>query len=103
MEIAMNELQQLQDWYASQCNQDWEHAYGIKIDTLDNPGWTLEVDLRETELAGRTFEPISRGDTEDDSDWIRCWVEQEKFKCAGGAKNLAELVRVFLTWAVRPT
>ena len=32
------------DWYLSQCNGDWEHAYGVKIDTLDNPGWTLEVE-----------------------------------------------------------
>jgi len=95
----MDELQQLQDWYISQCNQDWEHTFGVKIDTLDNPGWTLEVDLRETELAERSFEPLSRGDSEDDSDWIRCKVEQEKFMGAGGANNLTELLRVFLSWA----
>jgi len=95
----MDELQQLQNWYLSQCNGDWEHTYGVKIDTLDNPGWTLEVDLRETGLADRSFEPLSRGDSEDDSDWISCKVEQEKFMGAGGAKNLTELLRVFVTWA----
>lgn len=95
----MDELQQLQDWYISQCNQDWEHTYGIRIDTLDNPGWALEIDLRETELVGRSFEPLSRGGTEDDVDWIRCKVEQEKFMGSGGANNLAELLRIFLTWA----
>jgi hypothetical protein len=28
----MDELQQLQEWCISQCNQDWEHTYGVKID-----------------------------------------------------------------------
>jgi len=25
----------LQDWYLAQCNGDWEHEFGIKIDTLE--------------------------------------------------------------------
>jgi len=47
----MNALQQLQDWYFAQCNGDWEHRYGVTISTLDNPGWTLEVDLTNTCLS----------------------------------------------------
>ena len=95
----MDELQQLQEWFISQCNQDWEHSSGVKIETLDNPGWTLEIDLRETEWSGRMFEPLSRGDSEDGVDWISCKVEQEKFLGAGGANNLTELIRIFLSWA----
>ena len=95
----MDELQQLQKWYSSQCNQDWEHSFGVKIDTLDNPGWTLEIDLRETNLAERAFEAFSRGNSEDDADWISCKVETEKFIGAGGANNLTELLRIFLSWA----
>lgn len=95
----MDELQQIQIWYASQCNQDWEHSFGVKIETLDNPGWTLEIDLQETELAERSFEPLSRGNSEDDSDWIHCKVEKAKFTATGGVNNLTELLRVFLTWA----
>ena len=97
----MKELQRLQDWYTSQCNEDWEHSFGVKIETLDNPGWTLEVDLRETELSGKEFSTISRGDSEDDADWIHCKVESEKFVGSGGAGNLAELLQQFLTWAGR--
>lgn len=26
----------LQMWYVAQCDDEWEHAYGIKIETLDN-------------------------------------------------------------------
>src|SRR5437763_10548099 len=36
----MDELQQLQEWCISQCNQDWEHTYGVKTDarkTRPNP------------------------------------------------------------------
>ena len=95
----MEELRCLQKWYLSQCNEDWEHSYGVKIDTLDNPGWTLEIDLRETELEGVGFKPVMRGDSEDDADWVHCKVEGEKFFGSGGALNLTELVQIFLRWA----
>lgn len=38
------------NWYVRECDDDWEHSYGVKIDTLDNPGWTIAIDLRETSL-----------------------------------------------------
>jgi hypothetical protein len=31
------------EWYTKQCNGDWEHSYGIRIDTIDNPGWSLTL------------------------------------------------------------
>ena len=46
-------LSWLMQWYLAECNDDWEHSYGVKIDTLDNPGWTLKIDLRETDLGRR--------------------------------------------------
>lgn len=95
----MNELQRIQEWYSSHCNGDWEHTYGVRIDTLDNPGWSLEIDLRETELDSRAFTPISRGDSEDDADWVRCRVESGKFVAHGGAATLTELLRTFLDWS----
>jgi hypothetical protein len=59
----MNELQRLQDWYRAQCNEDGEHSFGVTIDTLDNPGWIIKIDLAETTLDGKFFEPVSRGDS----------------------------------------
>jgi hypothetical protein len=35
----------LAEWYIKNCNGDWEHQYGVKIETLDNPGWHVEIDL----------------------------------------------------------
>lgn len=58
----MNELVQTQDRYLSQCNGDWEHQCGLKIRTLDNPGWSIEIDLAETELETRSFDAVEKGE-----------------------------------------
>ena len=84
----------LQQWYASQCNGDWEHSYGVKIDTLDNPGWILTVDLDETELSGLTIER-DRADRSE-TDWAQHEVSKNKFIACGGPFNLEELIRRFL-------
>ena len=40
--------ERLRDWYAAQCNGDWEHMNGVKIHTTDNPGWWVQIDLDGT-------------------------------------------------------
>lgn len=99
----MNALAQLQEWYRTQCNGDWEHTYGVSIGTLDNPGWTLEVDLAGTALMGRRFETVSHGvaagSVEDDEDWFFCEVKGAKFVAAGGPRKLDEMILTFVNWA----
>lgn len=90
-------LGQLQDWYLSQCDGEWEHQYGVSIDTLDNPGWTVKVDLQGTKLADKSFSAI--WDERSDSDWIHCSVRDGAFEGNGGGNNLSELISVFLAWA----
>jgi hypothetical protein len=46
----------LERWYGDRCNGDWEHQWGVKLESQDNPGWRLTVDLNETRAAGRTLE-----------------------------------------------
>jgi len=44
----------LETWFASMCNGDWEHTYGITLETVDNPGWLFTVEITDTPLwAGR--------------------------------------------------
>lgn len=43
----------LQRWYLGQCNDEWEHSFGVAIETLDNPGWSLRIELEETSLEHR--------------------------------------------------
>jgi hypothetical protein len=90
-------LERLQDWYLSQCNEDWEHSFGVKIDTLDNPGWILKVDLAETELFDRPFHRmrVDRSET----DWIQSESDGSFYEAAGGALNLTEMIEQFLAWA----
>ncbi|WP_363168921.1 immunity 53 family protein [uncultured Lamprocystis sp.] len=99
----MNALAQLQDWYLSQCNGDWEHTYGVSIGTLDNPGWSLVVELTDSNLDGRSFAPVSHGvgadSVEDDPDWLTCEVKSNRFVAHGGPLKLDEMIMVFVKWA----
>ena len=93
------ELQRLQNWYSSQCNGDWEHTFGVMLETIDNPGWRLKINVAETSLLGVTFEPVNieRSPT----DWVHCKVEAAAFIGHGGALNLTELLSLFLEWVER--
>ena len=93
----MNTLQELQQWYQSHCDGDWEHGYGVQIDTLDNPGWRVTVELTDTELADRPFTEIQR--LEHETDWIHCRIRDHKFEGHGGAFKLDEILQIFLAWA----
>lgn len=90
-------LDRLARWYESQCNDDWEHQFGVKIDTLDNPGWSIKVDLRGTALADRMMNDIQIDRSE--RDWLRCKIVDNRFEGFGGPSNLSELVDAFLAWA----
>jgi hypothetical protein len=85
------------DWYLSQCDGDWEHRYGVKVDTLDNPGWTITIDLAGTSLEGRAFAIIEN--TENENTWWACRVEQNQWRAACGPNDLATVIRFFRAWA----
>jgi hypothetical protein len=93
----MGTLQQLQQWYQSHCDGEWEHSYGVVIGTLDNPGWSVRIDLVATPLAARAFTEVKR--LENETNWIRCCVREGKFEGHGGPFMLEEILRIFLTWA----
>jgi hypothetical protein len=96
-----NLLPRLQHWYHSQCDGTWEHASGVLIETLDNPGWSVEVDLRGTKLARRPFAPINRlAPTKGPAtEWLVCSVTDGQFQAFGGPDKLAEMIAIFLNWA----
>ena len=98
----MNELAELQDWYLSQCNGDWEHGFGVTIGTFDNPGWHLEINLRDTALENKPFPTIEKGtgadSIDDDPDWFICRIKDGKFDSVCGPKHLATVLRIFLDW-----
>jgi hypothetical protein len=92
-------LERLQTWYLQQCNGEWEHGWGIKVETLDNPGWTVEIGLRGTKLENAH---LPKATTErSPQDWLVVSTEDARFKAAGGPKNLIEMIETFLQWASR--
>jgi Immunity protein 53 len=48
-------LRKLQEWYQAQCDGESEHTYGITIETLDNPGCSVTVQLVDPRLEDKAF------------------------------------------------
>lgn len=90
-------LTDIQAWYAAQCDGDWEHGFGIKISTLDNPGWSVKINLAGTLLEEKSFIPITNSENEEF--WIFCEVKDGDFVGAGDPTRLEEMLSIFLEWA----
>ena len=89
-------LQRLQDWYFSQCDGDWEHDWGVRVSTLDNPGWSIDINTDETVYEKVTFEAVKIERSNDD--WIHAFREETTIKLRCGPKNLEESLLIFLDW-----
>ena len=87
----------LNEWYKSNCNGNWEHCYGIKIETLDNPGWWVSIELNGTELENKNFEKIAI--TKSDEDWLFCRVEDNVFNSSGDPDKLIKILEIFKDWS----
>ncbi|WP_329318173.1 Imm53 family immunity protein [Streptomyces sp. NBC_01262] len=69
----------------------------MKIATLDNPGWTVGIDLTETDLEEHDYPHQEINRTA--QDWVRAWTAEKTFRAACGPGNLAEALALFRTWA----
>lgn len=92
----MNTIEWLQNYYRECCNEDWEHTYGIHIVTLTNPGWIVDINLRDTNLEDCSFKRIRI--ERDDNNWVFCRVADKVFIASGGVKNLEEILTIFRDW-----
>ena len=90
----MTPLERLQFWVANQCDGDWEHGTGVRIETLDNPGWMVTIDLSATPLADVGFPRVIQQRSE--IDWVQIEVSGGSFIGCGGSGNLTELIERFL-------
>ena len=86
-------IQRIQDWYKNNCDSNWEHNFGFKIETLDNPGWSVEIDLEDTSLEeGKFYKKIENGE----NDWLIIKTENKQFIGMGDPYKLNEIFRTFL-------
>ncbi|HZI16611.1 MAG TPA: immunity 53 family protein, partial [Myxococcus sp.] len=95
----MDALKRLQDWYARQCDEEWEHTYGVTIDTLDNPGWRVKINLKGTALESTPLDTVDVN--HGDADWWMCRREGTDFFGVGDPTKLQTILEHFLAWAER--
>jgi hypothetical protein len=91
--VTESAVENLEEWYASQCDGDWESQYGIRIETLGNPGWHLVVDLVGTQLSGKMVEGGLVERSADD--WLHFRSDGLTFEANAGARNLTEALLAF--------
>jgi hypothetical protein len=100
----VDSVEWLQAWYHRQCNNEWEHHYGISITTLDNPGWLLKIDLAGTALEHAAMEEVggppvvNHEGLEGAQEWLLCRVVDSRFEGAGGPSALGAICDVFRRW-----
>lgn len=78
-------------WFARQSDGDWEHDLGIKIETLDNPGWAVDIRLADTELDGTVID-WQRADESDDV-WLHWRSTGDMFEARCGPSDWHGLSR----------
>jgi hypothetical protein len=94
--MIMNEiLNKLQNWFVSQCDGKWEHGHGLSIGTLDNPGWSVEIDLSDTQWEDAVWEDLIFENAP--NDWINCSKKGAEFKGYGDGKKFEFILNHFLT------
>ncbi|WP_264484699.1 immunity 53 family protein [Streptomyces longhuiensis] len=65
----------------------------MAIETLDNPGWSVKIDLAETDLADREYprQQVMRSA----HDWVMAWTSEKAFHAACGPGQLTEDLTLF--------
>jgi hypothetical protein len=91
----------LGQWFQKQCDGDWEHGNEIRIASLDNPGWTISIPIRETHLETVQFERIDEDRPE--SEWLSCWRTEESWEAVCGPEQLVDAISLFVAWAEEAT
>jgi hypothetical protein len=95
----------VQAWYASNCDNDWEHSFGLSLTTLDNPGWHLAIDVTSTPMGGVPYAPVTA--QRDPHDWITTelvdkgsqpGVTGTSWQAHCGPLNLGEALHLFREW-----
>lgn len=86
----------LQNWYKQQCDGDWEHEFGISIETVDNPGWYVTVNLLGTECEDREFKNIKF--ELNDANWYFCKIKNNNFEASCDPNNLTTILEIFRDW-----
>lgn len=88
-----NILEWISNWYGQNCNGDWEHDFGMTIETLDNPGWSISIDTEGTDV----ILPDKSWFFKENSsyDWYGFKIFDGKFQASGDFLKLSFLLNLF--------
>lgn len=84
----------LQDWYAEQCDEDWEHTYGVNA-SIDEEGYCrFAIDLYGTwgYLDEQEFGSVGNRET------FYCRKEEQQLVGEGNIKHLIIFLKAFKEW-----
>ena len=104
MSELMDLLDWLERWYQSQCDGEWEHDCGFSIETLDNPGWLVQANLRgvgpdamatDRVLAAAGEPPSDKNGNQGGPIWMTCEIKAGKFVGAGDPTQLRAILAQF--------
>jgi hypothetical protein len=88
----MDNIKWLSDWYKSNCDGDWEHTYGVLIETLDNPGWKIKIELTDSRYEGIEFSTeLNNGE----DDWYQVKCDGLSYEGYGDPDKLDVLINLF--------
>lgn len=87
-------IKKLQDWIISECNGDWEHSFGVTIESSDNPGWIIKIDLEETKLADRG--PIEKRWAQSKDNWQNISITHSAFEASCSLTKLEDTIDEFI-------
>ena len=96
-------MNDLSAWFAHRCDGVWEQSRGVTIQTLDNPGWMLEVNVgaevpdQLVFISGTPPGPSNGNIAE--GEWTDCRIRGGKFVGASDAAGLRRLLEGFLEWS----
>ena len=94
MQEKSESLQWLVNWYRSRCDGVWEHSYGVTIETIDNPGWSVLIEVSETPIENLELIFNSK-QVGDEDDWYGYSVKETVFKGVGDPTKLDVLIAAF--------
>lgn len=84
----------LQNWYLEQCDGNWEHEQVIKIESLDNPGWSVEIDFNNTSISTEGDVPYKLF-KRDENNWIGYEIKDNIFYGIGDPSKLHMILELF--------
>ena len=95
--MEMNSFDFIVAWFAAHCDGDWEHDVGIRVATLDNPGWRVDIRIEDTELQG--IEIDWKVDEQSEQEWLQWRATGRFFEARCGPKDLGRAFDAFRLFA----